>query len=68
MGRYTGRWISTAELCSELGISERTLRRMKADGSFNAGGYFRRKTMAPHSDLLWNIDRVMSLMGATPDL
>lgn len=68
MGRYTGRWIPTPELCVEIGVSQRTLFRMKARGDFNAGGYFRRKTMHPRSDLLWNIDRIMGLMGATPDV
>jgi len=68
MGKYSGRWISTPEVCDELGISQRTLMRMKARGDFNAGAFFRRKTMAPQSDLLWNIDRMMTLLGATPDL
>lgn len=64
MARYGGRWITTAELCAELGVSERTLWRMKARGDFNSPGLFRRKTRCQHSTILWNADRILGLMGA----
>jgi hypothetical protein len=57
-------WIPTAEASVHLGISRKTLFRLKKQGTLKAERHWSRKNpAAPSSDLLWHIQRCAIALG-----
>ena len=58
-------WVPTRELTEELGVSERTLRRLKVSGYLKPGHHYRKvNPQAPRSRHVWHRHRVAIRLGA----
>ena len=66
------RWVPTALLCRELGISRSTLQKLKQQGSLPGGICFYRRGLKLSAPCMWNVEEcrkaVQRLSSADPAL